>query len=181
MADTVFREGDSAGGNLALSLTRYLVQYQDDHALPDPPGALLLLSPYVDVGLDRSDPVQPDFLQYDAGIEYGRLAYTGPLGLGNAELNPYISPASRNPAFRSEGNFVGFPRTFISSGGAETLAMQIRTFADRMQADMSTNGPSTGDNVVYFEAPYAVHDYIVFGYEPETTTTLQAIRNWLEK
>lgn len=41
-------EGDSCGGNLALALTRYLVEYQHTTIpnFPAPPSALLLLSPW---------------------------------------------------------------------------------------------------------------------------------------
>src|SRR5258707_5086262 len=43
--------GDSAGGNLAHALTQYLVEHQDsvDVPIPNPPGALLLIYPSVDL------------------------------------------------------------------------------------------------------------------------------------
>lgn len=47
--------GDSAGGNLTLSLCHYLVQYADEKSpsevsLPRLPGALIILSPFGGVG-----------------------------------------------------------------------------------------------------------------------------------
>jgi acetyl esterase/lipase len=47
--ENIIIEGDSAGGNLALALMRYLVENAGlITGLPPPPMALLLLSPWVD-------------------------------------------------------------------------------------------------------------------------------------
>ncbi|KAF9070641.1 hypothetical protein BDP27DRAFT_1419873 [Rhodocollybia butyracea] len=42
-------EGDSAGANLSLALTRYLVEHPNS-GFPAPPGALILLSPWANLG-----------------------------------------------------------------------------------------------------------------------------------
>ncbi|KAI6165540.1 Alpha/Beta hydrolase protein [Pisolithus thermaeus] len=106
--------GDSAGANIALALTRYLVENKStaDVALPPAPGHLLLTSPN------------------DADI-------LGPFGLGMAYCNRYVSPASLSPFVQAR--FEGFPRTFIIAGGAERLLDQIRTLRDKMVKDMGAN------------------------------------------
>jgi len=50
--EDIIVEGDSAGGNLAHALTRYLVEYQGNAEvkLPGPPSALILTSPWADLG-----------------------------------------------------------------------------------------------------------------------------------
>lgn len=56
--EDIILEGDSAGGNLALALTRYLVENRKNPkvTLPRPPGALLLLSPWADMGTSHLSP-----------------------------------------------------------------------------------------------------------------------------
>jgi acetyl esterase/lipase len=53
-ADVVV-EGDSAGGNLALALVRYLLEHQATLAL-DPPGGVILFSPWTDPGSSHIRP-----------------------------------------------------------------------------------------------------------------------------
>lgn len=107
------------------------------------------------------------------GSHYSSIAFTGPFGLGAAELNPYISPASTHiPSI----SFTGYPPTFISSGGAEVLRDSIRTLRQKMSKDM-------GDaKVRYLEAPDSVHDFLVFDQgwqEPQRGETLTAIAEWV--
>ncbi|KAK7053375.1 hypothetical protein VNI00_004001 [Paramarasmius palmivorus] len=170
--------GDSAGGNLAQALTRYLVEYQSDIQPLGPPGSLVLLSPRVDMGQSHAtDPngsvykhFTSDFLDYRS--TYRIVAFVGPHGLGAAEVNPYISPASKNPAMQI--SFKGFPRTFIAAGGAEVLYDQIVTLKDRMVQDLGE------EEVTFYEAKDGCHDYIPLAYhEPERTETLRAIAKWL--
>ncbi|KAI5980680.1 hypothetical protein EDD15DRAFT_2346224, partial [Pisolithus albus] len=111
--------GDSAGANLALALVRYLVEHvpptNDSH---DTPGSSSLTNT-----LDFLDDLAKAFL--------------GPHGLGMASCNRYISPASLYPSVVARFN--GFPRTFITAGGAERLLDQIRTLKDKMVADMGAD------------------------------------------
>ncbi|KAJ7287438.1 Alpha/Beta hydrolase protein [Mycena rebaudengoi] len=136
----IILEGDSAGGNLALALTRYLVENQGS-VLPAPPGALLLLSPWCDMGTSHAYPgssyftcIQSDYISLPPDAShYSSLAFVGPFGLGAADINPYISPAS---TLVSPISFAGFPRTFIIAGGAEILRDSIRTLNKRMLKDL---------------------------------------------
>ncbi|KAG5648519.1 hypothetical protein DXG03_003130 [Asterophora parasitica] len=178
--------GDSAGGNLALALTRYLVEYQNhiseepQFALPALPGGLLLLSPWCDLSLTHEGAsksshqfITSDYISpVEEGIGYAKDAFLGVMGMDAAKTNPYISPASLDPALNVD--FKGFPRTFIVAGGAEVLYDQIITLRDRMANDL-------GDNkVTYYEAKDGVHDYLVFEWhEPERSNTLRAIAKWV--
>ncbi|KAH0588382.1 hypothetical protein H2248_004239 [Termitomyces sp. 'cryptogamus'] len=170
--------GDSAGGNLALALTRYLVEYKGFDKLPAPPGGIILLSPWSDLGVPHMSPgssynfVDSDYLHPTVGtVNYAKDSFLGPLGLGAAVRNPYISPASLNPSLVI--NFKGFPRTFIVAGGAEIIYDQIIILRDRMIQDL-------GDQVTYYEAKDGIHDYLIFEWhEPERTETLKAIAEWV--
>ncbi|KAF9445331.1 alpha/beta-hydrolase [Macrolepiota fuliginosa MF-IS2] len=183
-------EGDSAGGNLAHGLTRYLVEYEGTPGLPGPPGALLLLSPWVDLGQSHNNIpngsaltfLASDYLNSPFHPEFKYLvnAFVGPHGIEAAEINPYISPASLNPSLVVK--FKGFPRTFIVSGGAEILRDQIRTFRDKLFRDLGEgNGVREVEGKTrYFEAPDGVHDYLAFPWhEPEREDTFKAIAEWI--
>ncbi|KIY43802.1 alpha/beta-hydrolase [Fistulina hepatica ATCC 64428] len=172
--EQIIIEGNSAGGSLALALTRFLVKYRDDPDVPNPPGGLLVLSPWVDLGYSHSPAHStPDYVQEDEDIDCCRRAYTGPLGIGAAQFNEYISPASRNPAVSV--SFAGFPSTFIVAGGAEMLLSQVHTLRDKMRVDL---GPGA---VQYYEAEDGVHDYLVVpDFARQSSATLQGISKWVE-
>lgn len=175
--------GDSAGGNLALALVRYLVENKGtrDVPLPSPPGGLLLLSPWVDLGDSHDVPgssaftnegdIMEDMTEYAGFACYAKRAYLGPYGLRMAASNRYISPASLHPL--ANARFTGFPRTFIQAGGAERFLDQIRTLKGKMVADMGE------DQVTYYEATDAIHDYLAFPWHPACPPTLKAIQQWL--
>ena len=183
--------GDSAGGNLAHALTLYLTEYKDttEVALPAPPGALILLSPWVDLGVTHINLpkgsakalVVSDYISIvDDGTNYAVDAFTGVHERGIVETNPYISPASLDPGLHVD--FKKFPRTFIVGGGAEVLIDSIRTLRDRMVRDLGEGNGIREDEgkVCYYEAPDGFHDYIVFpGHEPERTNTLVEINKWV--
>ena len=175
--------GDSAGGNLALALARYLVENKGtmDVPLPSPPSALLLLAPSADKGDSHNGPGSSNFTNYGDIIGdlteergyplYAKRAFLGPYGSGMAAINRYISPASVHPL--ANARFMGFPRTFIQAGGAERMIDSIRTLRDKMVADMGD------DRVTYYEAPDGVHDYLVFPWSPAGPSTLKAIQKWI--
>ncbi|OBZ68272.1 Esterase [Grifola frondosa] len=173
--------GDSAGGNLALAFARYLVENRGD-VLPAPPGALILLSPWTDLGTSHEIPgsslvtaLSTDML---ADVRTGvfrraRKAYVGPLGFDGADANRYLSPGSRHERMEKV-SFVGFPRTFIVAGDAEIFLDQIRTLRDKMVGDMGEHA------VAYFEAADAVHDFIaVTPDDPQIPHLLRKLKAWL--
>ncbi|KAF5393501.1 hypothetical protein D9757_000659 [Collybiopsis confluens] len=173
-------EGDSAGGNLALALTRYLVEHPNA-GLPAPPGSLVLLSPWTDLGPQDADPhsswvrnVKTDYIGLVDLEAYLRAvgSFVGPHGLGAAETNLMISPASRNPAMMI--SFKGFPPTFIAAGGGEVFLDMISVLKDRMVKDLGH------EKVKYYCPPAATHDWVALPFfEPERTNTLKEIASWL--
>jgi len=180
--------GDSAGGNLALALVRYLIDRErgdqpNPDGLPASPGALLLLSPWCDVSNSHDVPgsswytcAESDYivLAKSDRMGYGQTAFLGPFGIAAAKTNMYLSPASR-VLLGSPKGFKGYPKTFIASGGAEVLRDQIRALHSCMKEEMGDEG------VVYYEAEDAVHDYLNFGgwQEPEKSQTFKAIAEWV--
>ncbi|KAJ7593708.1 Alpha/Beta hydrolase protein [Mycena floridula] len=185
--DDIIIEGDSAGGNLALALTRYLVENQDRLKIA-PASALILFSPWTDLSDAPTSPMasanankKSDYIgnTTDGSIDYSKESFTGPYGLGAAQVNRYISPASLHPQMNI--SFKGFPRTFIVAGEAEVLLDQIRVLKDKMMDELGEgNGVNEDDGkVIYYEAADAIHDYVVFrGFEPQRTDTLKAIATW---
>lgn len=177
--------GESAGGNLALALVRYLVENVGViPGLPMPPEALLLLSPWVDP-MDIAAPpgsrananIATDFLGPPEGpiALYSRRAFFGPLAeVPDGVFNRYVAPGCAD-ARMGHVSFEGFPRTMIVAGEAEMLVDQINILVGLMKRDM-------GEKVRYHEAQDAVHDFIVFSFfEPERTVALEAISDWLEE
>ncbi|EIW75126.1 alpha beta-hydrolase [Coniophora puteana RWD-64-598 SS2] len=182
-SDIVF-VGDSAGGNLAVALTRYLVEQQtvEGNNVPPPPSALILVSPWADLGDSHEGPntSMKRLKKYDplgalpGQIAYAKTAFAGPFGKEFLQTNEWVSPASKH----AQTSFAGFPRTFINAGGVEIFVDQIRTLKDRMIADMGEgDGPG---QVKYLEAPEGIHTYLNFGwFEPERTDTYRKIAAWL--
>lgn len=189
--DDIIIEGDSAGGNLTQALTRYLTEYQDsaEVKLPAPPSAIILVSPWSDVGGSHLKIVDASVRKYrnsdyiaplGGGSTYATNAFVGPHGREFAETNPYISPASLHPSLH--GDFKKFPRTFIVGGGAEVLIDQIRTLKDRMIKDLGEGDGVDGSEgkVHYHEVPDGIHDYLAFPWhEPERSDTLKKINKWV--
>lgn len=178
--------GDSAGGNLALALMRYLVEHKNSPnvSLPAPPGHLILLSPWVDLTTSHDWPGSSstsntaDYLgsQNSGRSLYCKRAFLGPFGLGFAFSNPYISPASLFLP-DAQAHFGGFPRTFLATGTAERLYDSARTLRKKMAADMG-EGIGKGQ-ITYFEGKDAVHDFLVFTWHPCRPAALKAIQQWL--
>ncbi|KAK0485884.1 Alpha/Beta hydrolase protein [Armillaria novae-zelandiae] len=179
-------EGDSAGGNLALALTRYLVESQNNAegvTIPSPPSALILFSPWADMGVSHftfgsiaAKNSSTDYIGGIAEVDYGKKIFCGQHGRDAVSVNPYMSPASIDP--RMKIDFKGFPRTFIVAGGAEVLLGVIRTLKERMVKDLGEN-KDLGSKLRYFEADGGSHDYILFSWqEPERSNALGEIADW---
>lgn len=187
--------GDSAGGNLALALTRYLLSNKGEQPkLPEVPSALILLSPCVDISeklLDNPSPessqtinAERDWLApINAGpIRAGAKVFLGgrPEHLELAYRNPYVSPASPillglTPDSPTRTiSFNGFPRTFIDNGRFETFYDQILRLGDAMLEDLGE------DMVFYNEVDGATHDYLTIDWcDPDRTNTSKKIVKWL--
>jgi acetyl esterase/lipase len=179
--------GDSAGGNLALALVRYL-RDNPDLGL-GMPGGLLLFSPWGDLtgthyefGSGRG-PISAgkcDYLdfwsisRYSVGT-YALKSLLGDMPLDAARKNPYITPSSLAMEPSAVGGlFTGFPPTYIVSGDAEALLDEIRILERRMSADMLEG------ELVYDEVADAIHDFVVFPiWEPERSNTFRKVAAWI--
>ena len=176
--------GDSAGGNLALALTSYVIETRFLH-LP-PPGGLILSSPLADMSFSRSKIGSSHILNSESDLfdppcdlfTHMVNAYIGEMDLEEAKCNQYLSPASECvvSANASGGGrlFPGFPRSYITGGGAEQLFDDIVVLAERMkddEVDVTTDFP-----------PNAVHNYpILSWHEPERTETFTKCAAWLDE
>lgn len=193
--ENIIVTGDSAGGNLALALTRYLVEYtpQLSPALTTHPSprALLLFSPWSDMSVaTHSNPnssihtlakidylvgpsCRPTPLPHE---NYAARAFVGPHGFDTAPfVNPYISPTSPDIP-EGKGSFIGFPKTLVIAGNSELLVDQIRVLVERMEKDL---GRDSG-MVRYLEAKDAVHDFFVFPwFDSGRKEATEELRNWV--
>lgn len=171
--------GDSAGGHLALTLARYLAGA--GIAVLPPPGALLLTSPSVEWAVThdgegaswrgnwRTDVCMPFF-----ETEYTARGLAGNLPPDAVRTNAWISPASRKlPEKTVEGLLSGLPRTLVIVGEGETPRDGMRTFRDRLVADIGE------ECVRYVEIEGATHDVIgVPWYDEHTEAAFRAIGDW---
>ncbi|KAI1171321.1 FAD/NAD(P)-binding domain-containing protein [Nemania sp. FL0916] len=127
-AAQIIVSGDSAGGNLALGLLRYINEYGQELGIPAP-AAIMLWSPWTDPGLTL-DPkfdittlpnYAVDYMNADFP-DWGARALTGN-GLIDGE-GPYLSPL-RHPFTMSSSKIP----IFVNGGGNELLCNEIKAFA----------------------------------------------------
>ncbi|TCD68803.1 hypothetical protein EIP91_009817 [Steccherinum ochraceum] len=180
--------GDSAGANLAIALTRYLLETRSEPSLqlvavPAPPFGLALLSPWVDLGDSHSVPngaltnnLSSDYLLPVDGtmFKYARANYSHLLGFpAGSDTSRWISPASVHPS-AEPASFRGFPKSFIAYGEAEIFYDSIKTLEKKMVADMGE------DNVFVHGAKDAPHDFMILDFwEPEYSASFDAVAEWL--
>lgn len=172
--------GDSAAGHLVLSLTRYIVENPD--VFPGKPGGLISAYPWSDMSESHNLPTnsalkfaEQDILGplYDDVLLYATISFIGP---HSPDLNPYLSPGSRNPAMDPLVSFKGFPPTFLCVGGYERLKDQVHVVRDRMIRDMGV------ESVRYEEPENAIHGFLGLGpHDPERTDVLKKIAKWVSE
>ena len=158
-ADRIFVAGDSAGGNLTLSLTGWLRSQPLRQ-----PDAAVALSPLTDATL-----VSPSWItnrETDAmlGPIFGRLAKVPrPLLWWVSWFQNRITPRdpSVSPAF---GDLSGLPPTLVQASEAEMLLDDARRYANKAVAH--------GSSVKLQTWPHVVHVWQIF--YPELTEARQA-------
>lgn len=184
--------GDSAGGNLALALTRYLTDNRDKVAnLPRAPGALVLMSPWTDMSesFEASAPrsaAQTITRDWASPTNSEEMAHTIKAFLGTDEIadakryvysspgSPYLLGLTSDSTTRKVW-FKDFPRTWLDFGGSEVIRDQIRRLGVAMAEDLGE------DKFVLNECPGGVHGYISLDwYEPERSENMRKIAAWLE-
>ena len=147
-ADRLVISGDSAGGNLAIALLRYISESKG--VLPNP-SATLLFSPWINVA-SASDPLQTrrnrnyntDYLPTNWGV-WGAHCYV-PDSMDASD--PYITPLTHP--------FSSPTPIWIHCGGLELFCEDIVTFADELR-----NVP--GNTVGLYVEPLANHDIFCVG------------------
>jgi triacylglycerol lipase len=105
--------GDSAGGNLALAAVESLVATDPSGV----PGSMVLLSPWLDVGMTNPNIafVQDPLLPVGPGQVIGR-EWAGGLPVTNPEVSPlYATPAVLH----------GLPPTYVYSGNLDSLSPDV--------------------------------------------------------
>lgn len=186
--------GDSAGGNLALALTRYLTDNRGKATnLPRVPGALVLFSPWVDMSesfeANSAGPATQSAARDWASptkskeMVHAIKAFLGntPDEIANAKRSTYSSPASPYllglvpDSTTRKVCFKDFPRTWLDFGGSEVLYDQIKRLGVAMEEDLGK------DRFVLHECPGGIYGYISFDwYEPERSENMRKIATWLE-
>ena len=193
--ENIILVGDSAGGNLALALVRYLLSNKEQQPqLPKIPGSLVVLSPGTDVSeMFNENPGPHSSITLNAErdwlvpINSGLISACALVFLGGrpehvelAYRNPYISPASSillgltpDSPIRTI-SFKGFPRTFIDNARFEAFYDQIRRLGEAMVEDLGE------EMVMYNEADGCTHDYLTIDWhDPDRTITSKKILKWL--
>lgn len=172
--------GDSAGGNLALAITRYLVEANHPD-LPVPTGGLLLTSPWADMSLQHNRPggtsetnYESDYLGNSLNVEYYALmAFIGVHDPHEYLHNPYISPAS---PFLPHGLKIfdqRWPRTIIFAGGGEVMLDEIKSLKHVMIEG--------GVEVTWCEMEDAVHDFFLCSmFEEHSRKGFEEVVEWVK-
>lgn len=147
--ENIILSGDSAGGNVALALLRYL-EASNFPDLPLPGGAILF-SPWVSVtasaGADfaRCDNHESDVLNGNF-LQWGAESYLPSTGQLPADIEAYVSPI-HHP-------FQTSVPIFIWAGAAEAFCADIKTFADEM-------ANTRGNKIRFHAQDKAAHDLLM--------------------
>lgn len=170
--------GDSAGGNVAVALARYLQDGQaagGGEALPLP-GGIAVFSPWVHVtptaarDYDDAPAARADVL-HSSVLQWGADAYRPP-GRPSPEVESYISPLHHPFA-------LSVP-LFVQAGTAEGMYGHIRSFAEEMAS-------VAGNRVLFSSTLLAPHNlpfcHEQFGKKKELEDCLDEARGfiWPEK
>ncbi|PPQ77958.1 hypothetical protein CVT25_015433 [Psilocybe cyanescens] len=168
--------GDSAGGQLAFWLAKYLSTTKFSE-LPAA-GGLLMLSPTLDwantrTGLSSSmkQHKDSDFIDIVLTGGYPRRALLGKIPEAEVSQNEWMAPGSIQLPHKP-GSHAGLPKTCIVAGGAEQILDSMVTLTNRLTYDLGS------ENVTFLEAKDATHDFLLFSWhEPERTETLKEVKN----
>ncbi|KAL8829799.1 MAG: hypothetical protein Q9191_001802 [Dirinaria sp. TL-2023a] len=161
--------GDSAGGNLALALLRYLGE-QNNFSLMPLPSAMLLWSPWLDLAADpyaveRHRNSQTDYLTH-ALLQWGSRPYRPPFLKAN---HPYLSPLN-NP-------FATKVPVFMQYSTAEVLFDEQKAFYLQMREIPS-------NNIERLEMPNVPHDIFLvgdlLGFEKQTIDAAESAYKFLK-
>ena len=168
-ASHIIVAGDSAGGNLAIGLLRYIAEYPGK--LPHPRAALLG-SPWLDVSSAR-DPNSLD-KHRNASTDYipGILAAWGAHEYVPSHMDatsPYISPLNHP--------FYTKTPLWVCLGGLEVLYDDGVKFVDNMKAE--------GNRVKLHVEPFASHSFLsagnATGFQREADKAVKLAAEWIRE
>lgn len=162
-AKQIIISGDSAGGNIALSLVRYISEFGAELDIPAP-GGVALWSPWVDVhaatDLTLNVRMSPNYGTDFICTEFARWGSSAVIGWGRIDpAGPYLSPL-HHPFKMGDGEVP----LFVHAGGAEVLVDDVKEFARRFEG--------AGWNKVHLGiSEHCPHDILLlgdrFGFERE--------------
>ena len=168
-ASNIVIPGDSAGGNVAIALLRYISSPEGD-SLPSPLAALLW-SPFVGLATQRN----PEIIDMHRNKRTDYIMGFTLVWSVNAYVPKSIDPS--NPWFSPlQHPFSTEVPLWIMVGGSEILYDTIVGFAGRMRS-------GEGNKVTVYEVPNAPHDIVFvgqfFGWANETDAAAQAAAEFL--
>ena len=164
----VVLSGDSAGGNLVLAFLRF--QKDNPGAIPKPPSAAIMASPWVNLATDKKNVNEhenhvSDYLNWSF-LGWGIEAYTSG---GIDRRDPYISPALH--PFRTDVPL------WLTAGTGEVLINDIERLRDGMRRE--------GNDVEYVESTDANHDPMwagpLSGFEKEAARLTDLAGEFVKK
>ncbi|KAJ4377975.1 hypothetical protein N0V83_000805 [Neocucurbitaria cava] len=166
----IILSGDSAGGNLSISLLRYIVEYGSDLGLSNP-SACLLWSPWTNPAditasyVHDNDHFATDYLS-PTFTHWGSEAYAGLSGLQSLD-QPYVS--HKNRPFRTKVPL------WVNTGGGEVLYYDDKEWFNMMKE---------ADNDVTLDVEKHVpHDVLLIGnmlgFDKEATDCAKRAGEWL--
>lgn len=194
----IILSGDSAGGNIAIALARYISEYGTELGIP-PPGGIALWSPWLDVHAAtdltlnvkmsphyETDYICTEFARWGAGCVLGSSSP----GTGEKidARGPYLSPLHypfRLVRPRNGGGDVGAEEdvgdipVFIHAGECEVLVDDVRTFTSHLKE-------AAGWGNVHLEiARYCPHDIVLvgdkIGFEEEAAEAVREAGKFFKK
>jgi acetyl esterase/lipase len=172
--------GDAAGGNLALAITRYLIDANHPE-IPVPTGGLLLVSPWSDMSLQHWRPGGTSETNYESDflgslsnmVNYALMAFIGVHDPREYLYNPYMSPASPFLPHSLKAFDQRWPRTMILAGGGEMLLDEIKSLKHTML--------DGGVEVTWCEMEDAVHIFFICSFfEEHSRKGFKAVVEWLK-
>jgi acetyl esterase/lipase len=167
----IILSGDSAGGNLAISLLRYIAEYGSDLKLPHP-SALLLWSPWINPGgTSRSYVYDNENFNTDyvalPYLRWGSAAYAGLPGPSTLS-QPYIS--HKEP-------FITDVPIYVNVGGFEILCHENAEWIESMK--------EAGNTATFYVEKNVPHDSVlmaqILGFEEEGVNSVKQAGEWIQR
>jgi acetyl esterase/lipase len=165
-ASNIVLSGDSAGGNLAITLLRYLAEHEGGMSLPR---AVFLWSPWLDMGtdistLEKKSNFSTDYLPTSL-VRWATEVYPGRVSL----RHPYLSPLGNE--------FVTKVPIFLHTCTAELLHDDHMKFAKSMK--------EIGNRLKLFVTENAPHDIFaggpILGFAKEAVIAMKAASAFLQE